>query len=208
MYRQWNPQVRRGFFHIGDRPFYMFADKVTRSLDDAAWLAYDLDDVPCAIHDATIGGLPLPESSIVLEDSTLYVRSLSMSGVLDLEYGVLVATGADIEQEPISVSLDPTGGRLEHYLDPKPTPIYPVLFKDPSGYPVEFDVDMSTGKVQWLGTPTNTGYIPPSGTFEYEGSDDIGPHLDVDLNTANVQRQAGILNLMSTPSRDIESELF
>lgn len=208
MNNPWLPKVRRGFFHIGDRPFYLFAEKVTRDLGDSAWLGFELDDVPCTIHGASIGGSSLPESSIVLEDAVVYVKNVTMSGVLDLSYGVLVATGTDVEQNVIVTSLDLASGQLEHRLDPVPLGGYPVLFKDASGLAVEFTVDAATGKVTWLGVPVNTGYVPGSGTFEYEGSSGLGPLLDVDLNIANAQRQAGILNLMSVPTRDIESELF
>jgi len=204
----WLPQVRKGFFHIGDRPFYLFADKVTRTLEESSWLSFDLGDVPCAIHKAVIYSLPVPESSVVLEGSTLYVKQLDMTGTLNLSYGIFSPTGSDTEQEMVDLSLDPASGQLEQYLDPVPIGGCPVLFKDPSGLPVEFTVDMGTGKVAWLGLPDATGYMPASGIFEYEGKDDLGPYLDVDLNLANTQRQTGILNMMSCPSRDIESELF
>jgi hypothetical protein len=204
----WYPQVRRGFFHIGDRPFYLFADKVTKTLEESSWLSFDLGEVPCALHNVMIGGFPLPESSVNLYGSTLYVKRPDATGVINVSYGIFDATISDIEQQMVDTSFDPGSGQLEQYLDPVPTGNHPVLFKDPSGLPVEFTVDMGTGKITWFGLPTATGYIPPSGIFEYEGKDDLGPYLDVDLNLSNAQRQAGILNLMSCPVRDIESELF
>jgi len=209
MYKKWHPKLKRGFFYVGDQQFYLFADKVTRTISESKFYEWTLADYPSTIIDCLVGGVVISPSDIVVDEWTVRVRSTVATAPVTLTYTTKSISYGEITQGLTTVTLDPSVATICYYLDPIPKSGYPIILTDDSvgiaDDPVhhEFSVDRDTGEITFHST------IPTTGTFEYEGSvEDYATIEEVDLNPANIGDISGLLNIGLNINPGINSELY
>jgi len=204
-YNKWHPKLKRGFFYVGDQQFYLFSDKITRTLSQATFYQWELPSFPISIITASIGDVVISPEDLISEDNYIRIRSTIATNDVTFEYTTQSVSSNIVIQTIVPTTLAIASAESVYYLDTIPVSGYPIIFTDGNSTPshYEFDVNHDTGEL------TFHNRIPSTGMFEYEGSaDDYVTIKNIDLNPINIGRGTGILGIGVDTTPNISEDLY